>query len=337
MPPERRVIILCTGNSCRSQLAEALWRARWGDEWEVRSAGTAPTGAVHPLVPRVLAEIGVDAAGLASEPLPRYASESFDLAVTVCDSARESCPVLPGARRTLHWPFPDPASFAEEVREEEALEVFRTARDAIEARILRYRERLRGAEELGRWLGQLHDQLPSPPPAERSRAFLALVAAVEELIAGEKELWRELPGAIRALYAPFGWEWNGIYALRGTEPRRRLELAAAAGPPVCATIEERPGGLGASGMCFDALLAGHALVAGDVRRWPGYVSCDGESGLRTVAGLAVPLAAPPGAARRGAAAVWDLDSTAPLDPSDPLLLGALLARAAAVFPLPKAW
>lgn len=337
MTPTRRVLILCTGNSSRSLLAEALWRARWGDEWEALSAGTEPAGAVHPLVPAVLAEVGVDSSGLASKPLAGLAAGELDLAITVCDAARESCPVLPGARRTLHWPFPDPARFAEEARAGEALEVFRTARDAIEGRILRYRERVRGAAELARWLRQLHDQLPAPPPPERSRAFLALVAAVEELVAGERELWKELPAAIQGLYEPFGWAWNGIYALRGSAPRRRLELVAAAGPPVCATIDERPGGLGASGMCFDALHAGHPLLAGDVRRWPGYVSCDGESGLATLAGLAVPIPGPPGGPRRGAAAVWDLDSTAPLEESDALLLGALIERAAVVIPLPKAW
>ncbi len=332
MPPKRRVLIVCTGNSCRSQLAEALWRARWGDEWDVHSAGSDPTGEVHPLVFAVLAESRVDSTGLESEALTRYSTQEFDLVVTVCDPVPESCATVPGARRSLHWPFPDPAPFAAAAGREEALGVFRTARDAIQRRIHRYLDRLRNSEDLGRWLRLVHDQLPSPPSAQRSAAFLGLVEATEEILADERDLWADLPGEILERYEQFGWAWNGIYAQRGTAPARRLELVSAAGPPVCASIEEQGGGFGSSGMCFDALLSGHPVAAADVKRWPGYLSCDRTSGLQTVAGLVVPIHGP-----KGPVAVWDLDSTAPLDPSDSVLFGALITRAAAAQPLTKVW
>ena len=327
-----RVLVVCTGNSCRSALAEALWRHHWDGDCEVRSAGSAPTGQVHPLVPEVLRERGIDASGLVSEPLSRFEGESFDLVVTVCDEARESCQAPSGGVRTLHWPFPDPAVFTEGASPEDALQVFRSARDTIEGRILRFRDSLVGARGFGARLRQIHAQLPAPPPDDRSLAFLSLVEAIEGGIVSEHSVWEQLPAWILERYAPFGWGWNGIYRLRGLPPNRRLELAAAAGPPVCATIDERPGGFGVSGMCFDAIHAGHPLVAADVKSWPGYVSCDGESGLGTVAGIAVPIAP-----SRAPIAVWDLDSTAPLDPSDGILFGALWALLPSVVPVPKEW
>jgi arsenate reductase len=128
----QRVLILCTGNSCRSQLAEALWRAAAGDRYEVASAGTAPKG-VHSLTLRVLQEKGVPTAGLRSKHVSEFTGQPFDLVVTVCDHARETCPVWPGHRRLEHWPFEDPA--AATGPEDEVLAVFRRVRDQIDRRI----------------------------------------------------------------------------------------------------------------------------------------------------------------------------------------------------------
>lgn len=128
----KRVLILCTGNSCRSQLAEALWRHEAQGGWEVFSAGTAPKG-VHPLTIRVLDEIAVPTQGLRSKHVNEIDLSGLDLVITVCDSAREACPVLPGSPQTLHWPFQDPAAAAGS--DEEVLAVFRRIRDEIHNRI----------------------------------------------------------------------------------------------------------------------------------------------------------------------------------------------------------
>src|SRR5262245_52639503 len=128
----QRVLILCTGNSCRSQLAEALWRAAAGDRYEVASAGTAPKG-VHQLTLRVLEEKGVPTAGLRSKHVSEFAGQPFDLVVTVCDHARETCPIWPGHRQLEHWPFEDPAAATRP--EDEVLAVFRRVRDQIDRRI----------------------------------------------------------------------------------------------------------------------------------------------------------------------------------------------------------
>ena len=130
-----RVLFLCTHNSSRSQMAEGFLRARGGSRYAAFSAGTRP-GGINPLAVRAMAEIGIDiseAAGHASKGLDAYAGQSFDLVVTVCDSAAEECPFFPGARRQTHWGFPDPA--AVEGSEEERLAAFREVRDAIGARI----------------------------------------------------------------------------------------------------------------------------------------------------------------------------------------------------------
>ena len=129
----KRVLILCTGNSCRSQMAEALWRQLGGGEWQAYSAGSRPAGFVHPLAIAVMREVGLDLSRAASKHLIEFAAQAFDVVVTVCDSARESCPVLPGARCTLHWPFDDPAAAAG--APDEQLAAFRRVRDEIKNRI----------------------------------------------------------------------------------------------------------------------------------------------------------------------------------------------------------
>lgn len=130
------VLILCTGNSCRSQMAEALWRSLGGPAWEVASAGSKPAGYVHPLALRALAEIGLDLRGAVSKSVEQFQGRPFDLVVTVCDHARETCPVFPLAGETLHWPFDDPAEA--EGDDETRLAAFRRVRDEIRLRIEEY-------------------------------------------------------------------------------------------------------------------------------------------------------------------------------------------------------
>lgn len=107
--PPIRVLFICTGNSARSQMAEALLRRLGGPAFEVFSAGTEPKG-VHPLTQRVLEAAGIDARGARSKSVSEFLDQSFDYVVTVCDQARESCPVFTGARISLHWGFEDPAA-----------------------------------------------------------------------------------------------------------------------------------------------------------------------------------------------------------------------------------
>ncbi len=126
---KRKVLFLCTGNSARSQMAEAIVNARLGDEWEAVSAGTKPTGYVHPLALQALAEIGIDHRGARSKSAGQFRDAPFDLVVTVCDAAAEECPLWLGQGRRVHLGFPDPASVPG--TEEEVLEVFRQVRDDI--------------------------------------------------------------------------------------------------------------------------------------------------------------------------------------------------------------
>ena len=125
---ERKVLFLCTGNSCRSQMAEAIVNTRLGDDWEAFSAGTQPAGYVHPLALRALAELGIQHAGR-SKHADEYHRVPFDLVVTVCDAAAENCPVWLGRGRRVHLGFPDPAKAAGS--EEEVMAVFRAVRDDI--------------------------------------------------------------------------------------------------------------------------------------------------------------------------------------------------------------
>lgn len=129
-PPadRRRVLFLCTGNSCRSQMAEAIVNARLGDAWQAFSAGTHPAGQVHPKARQVLGEIGIEHAGRAKS-VDEFRGASFDLVVTVCDSAAEECPVWLGRGRRVHLGFPDPAKATGS--EEQVLAVFRQVRDDI--------------------------------------------------------------------------------------------------------------------------------------------------------------------------------------------------------------
>ena len=128
----RQVLFLCTANSCRSQLAEAIVNARLGDEWEAVSAGTHPAGYVHPNALRVLQEIGIEHRGR-SKSVEEFRAVPFDLVMTVCDSAAEECPMWVGHGKRVHLSFPDPAKATG--TDEEVLAVFRVVRDSIAQKI----------------------------------------------------------------------------------------------------------------------------------------------------------------------------------------------------------
>lgn len=134
MARKQRVLILCTGNSCRSQMAEGWIEYLLGEAWEARSAGTDPAEGIHPLAVTVMAEVGVDISGNMPEHVEAFLHQTWDLVITVCDSAHETCPVFPGPVETLHISFPDPAD-AEGTRTEQ-IEVFRTVRDQIRRQLL---------------------------------------------------------------------------------------------------------------------------------------------------------------------------------------------------------
>lgn len=133
---KRNVLFLCTGNSCRSQLAEAIVNARLGDAWAAASAGTRPAGYVHPLALQVLAEIGIAPTHLRSKSTAEFRSAPFDLVVTVCDDAAENCPVWLGQGRRVHLGFPDPAQV--QGSPEENLAAFRQVRDDIAEQVIAY-------------------------------------------------------------------------------------------------------------------------------------------------------------------------------------------------------
>lgn len=128
------VLFLCTGNSCRSQLAEAIVNARLGEQWKAFSAGSRPSGQVHPLVLQVLAEIGIEHHGR-PKSMQEFNSRAFDLVVTLCDDSSEDCPLWLGRGKKVYRPFPDPAKATGS--EEEILHAFRKVRDEISAVIPR--------------------------------------------------------------------------------------------------------------------------------------------------------------------------------------------------------
>ena len=128
MTDRKTVLILCTGNSARSQMAEGLLRHDAGDSFEVSSAGTKPTH-VRPEAITVMRELGIDISGQRSKSVHEFAGQEFDYVITVCDSAEESCPIFPATTRRIHWSIEDPA--AAQGSEEERLTEFRRARDQM--------------------------------------------------------------------------------------------------------------------------------------------------------------------------------------------------------------
>ena len=130
----KKVLFLCTGNSCRSQMAEAIVNARLGDRWQAFSAGTRPAGYVHPKAIAALAEIGIQHHGR-SKLADEFREANLDEVVTVCDSAAEECPIWVGKGKRIHHSFPDPAKA--EGTDEQIMDVFRAVRDDIEKEMAR--------------------------------------------------------------------------------------------------------------------------------------------------------------------------------------------------------
>jgi arsenate reductase len=128
----QRVLFICTHNSARSQMAEGFLRAFAGDRFEAFSAGTEAT-LVRPEAIAVMAEVGIDISGQTSKTLERFLHQPFSWVITVCDTARQQCPVFPGAERTTHWGVDDPS--AAEGREADRLAAFRHARDDLRRRV----------------------------------------------------------------------------------------------------------------------------------------------------------------------------------------------------------
>jgi arsenate reductase len=128
MTDRRRLLILCTANSARSQMAEGLMRHDAGDRFDVESAGTKPS-LVRPEAIAVMREIGIDISGHRSKSIDEFGTDAFDIVLTVCDSARETCPIYPGHGVRLHRAFPDAA--AVEGSEAERLDAFRRVRDQL--------------------------------------------------------------------------------------------------------------------------------------------------------------------------------------------------------------
>jgi arsenate reductase len=127
--PKPTILILCTGNSCRSHLAEGVLRAAAGDIVNVQSAGSKPAGYVHPLAVKAMAEIGIDITGHRSKHLNEFLNQPVQTVITVCGNADQVCPVFPGQVNRHHWPFDDPAHATGS--EAEQMQVFRRVRDEI--------------------------------------------------------------------------------------------------------------------------------------------------------------------------------------------------------------
>ena len=129
MKTKKHVLFLCTGNSARSQMAEGILRHLAGTEYDIVSAGTSPKG-VHPVTVEVMKESGIDVSTQTSKDVLQFAGQKFDYVITVCDRAKQQCPVFPGAV-PIHWGFDDPA----EADTSRQLETFRRVRDEIRHRI----------------------------------------------------------------------------------------------------------------------------------------------------------------------------------------------------------
>ena len=129
----KRILVLCTGNSARSQMAEGFLRELGGGRFEAHSAGSEAAGRVNPLAVKAMSEAGINISAQQPKDLGVYDDQEFDLVITVCDNARQSCPMFLGARENVHWSLKDPA--AAEGSEDERLAVFRAIRDEIRRRV----------------------------------------------------------------------------------------------------------------------------------------------------------------------------------------------------------
>lgn len=133
---KKQVLILCTGNSCRSQMAEGLVNAYLGEDWQAFSAGTAPSGMVHPLAVRALAEIDIDISEGITDSVEIYRETELDLVITVCDNAAKNCPVWLGDEEVKHMPFDDPTKLVGS--DSDRISACRQVRDLMRDRILSY-------------------------------------------------------------------------------------------------------------------------------------------------------------------------------------------------------
>jgi arsenate reductase len=131
-----KVLFLCTGNSCRSQMAEGLVNHFLGEKWEAFSAGTKPSGYVHPMAVQAMAELGIDISAQRSKSTDEYRDVAFDRVITVCDHAAQNCPAWLGEGIVKHIGFPDPADA--EGSDEERLAVFRQVRYGLRERVFAY-------------------------------------------------------------------------------------------------------------------------------------------------------------------------------------------------------
>lgn len=141
-----QVLMLCTGNSCRSHLAEGILRAAAGDLIDVHSAGSKPAGYVHPKAIQVLQEIGIDISGHRSKSMNEFLAQRIDTVITVCGNADQACPMFPGQLHRYHWGFDDPAHATGS--EAEILAVFRRVRDQIKLVFEAYAAGLRAGKDL---------------------------------------------------------------------------------------------------------------------------------------------------------------------------------------------
>ncbi|MGO9255465.1 MAG: arsenate reductase ArsC [Bryobacteraceae bacterium] len=138
MNGKKRVLILCTGNSARSQMAEGLLRHDAGERFQVESAGTAPSS-VRPEAIAAMRELGIDISGHRSKPVDEFEGQTFDYVITVCDRARQSCPVFFGGAHKLHRSFEDPAAL--HVSQEKRLALFRRVRDELRAYLAEFAQK----------------------------------------------------------------------------------------------------------------------------------------------------------------------------------------------------
>lgn len=142
-PTKPTVLILCTGNSCRSHLAEGLLRSVAGDLFDVQSAGSKPAGYVHPLAIRAMAEVGIDISAHRSKHMNDFLAQPVETVITVCGNADQACPIYPGQVNRHHWPFFDPAHATG--TDEEKMAVFRRVREEIRAVFTAYADGRRDA------------------------------------------------------------------------------------------------------------------------------------------------------------------------------------------------
>ena len=140
----KRILVLCTGNSARSQMGEGLFRHDGRGAYEVESAGTKP-GHVRPEAIAVMKELGLDISGHRSKSVNEFEGQTFDYVVTVCDNARDNCPVFPAGTERIHWSFEDPA--AVQGTEEERLPAFRRMRDQSRERVVQFFQERTGAAQ----------------------------------------------------------------------------------------------------------------------------------------------------------------------------------------------